>query len=242
MLELMSIDNPWGKPCWRVRQTTSTMDETRALERSAHGGAAELSGALVMADHQSRGRGRFADRRWRDGEGRDLLFTLMLRPAGDFPPSLVVAHGVAGFLREKGLDPRVKWPNDLLVGGAKICGILVEASPRLLHCGVGLNVGPVAADPDDRLPATSLSAAGVPASPAGALAELLPHLWRSFRLPAAAVKAEIEACLANRGRRVELRVGAFGAERKSGVVAGLADDGALLLETEAGVEAIRSGE
>lgn len=144
-------------------ESTNAIAREAALRGSPHG-------TLVTTDHQHAGKGRLG-RVWVSEPGMDLTFSLLLRP--DVPPELTsrftlaastaVADAVSAL---EGLEGRVtiKWPNDVLVDGRKVCGILAEASLDMdrLHwlvVGVGLNVN---GSPGDRVPAADL--------PAGALA------------------------------------------------------------------------
>jgi BirA family biotin operon repressor/biotin-[acetyl-CoA-carboxylase] ligase len=117
-----------------------------ALELARSG---EVQGTLVITDHQTKGRGRY-DRRWTSPPGRGLLFSLILRP--DMSPSAVlpvtlafslsIANTLETIVRQKA---EVKWPNDVLVDGRKICGILSEGSSRMgksdfVVVGIGINV------------------------------------------------------------------------------------------------------
>lgn len=132
------------------------------LLRYAEEGRAE--GLVVIADYQSEGRGK-PGRTWVSPAGKNLLFSLLLRP--DIPvnqaPMLtqIACRSVAEVLKNTcAISPEFKRPNDLLVGGKKICGILTEAlsSPSRLNAvvvGVGLNVNSSA---EDLLPtATSIA-------------------------------------------------------------------------------------
>lgn len=108
------------------------------------------AGTVVTARHQTGGRGR-RGRSWWDAAGESLLLSVLLRPPG--PPahvpqlSLVAALAVAEALSTAvGLEGRIRWPNDVLVDGRKICGILLEAvsadAARISHVilGLGINV------------------------------------------------------------------------------------------------------
>lgn len=118
-----------------------------AIKRAAHGG---LEGEVFVADFQTSGRGQF-ERKWVSAPGENLLFSILLRPsASPWRAPLVtqiVCRSVASVLKENyGIDSKIKRPNDLLVDGRKICGILVESSSRnsqtvdYLVIGIGLNV------------------------------------------------------------------------------------------------------
>ncbi len=91
-------------------------------------------GAIVVADHQTAGRGRM-DRRWEAPPGTALLVSFVLEPR----PLLSLALGVAA-AQACGPDVRLKWPNDLLLEDRKLGGILVETTPQKAVCGIGINL------------------------------------------------------------------------------------------------------
>ena len=131
-----------------VDSTDSTQSEVRAL---AAAGAPE--GTVVTASHQRAGRGR-RGHAWWDAPGESLLVSVLLRPAGPpaVAPQLALVGGlaVAEALAAAEVPARIRWPNDLLVDGRKVCGILAEASSdpagdgrgRLHHVilGIGINL------------------------------------------------------------------------------------------------------
>ncbi len=136
---------------------------------------------VVVADHQTAGRGRL-DRSWSTPPGTALTFSLVLRPA--LPDRhwsllpLAVALGAAdGIASLTGLRPDLKWPNDLLLGGRKLSGILLERVPGrdgrpVVVIGIGVNVGMGA----EQLPvegATSLAVEGVAPDRAALLGALV---------------------------------------------------------------------
>ncbi len=90
-------------------------------------------GSVVVADHQTEGRGRM-ERRWEAPPGTALLVSFVLRPS----PVLSLAAGVAA-AEACGPRVRLKWPNDLLLDDRKLGGILVEATAQKAVCGVGIN-------------------------------------------------------------------------------------------------------
>jgi BirA family transcriptional regulator, biotin operon repressor / biotin---[acetyl-CoA-carboxylase] ligase len=91
-------------------------------------------GAIVMADHQTAGRGRL-EHHWEAPPGTALLISFVLAPS----PILSLAAGVAA-AEACGPAVRLKWPNDLLREGLKVGGILVEATPFKAVCGIGINL------------------------------------------------------------------------------------------------------
>jgi BirA family biotin operon repressor/biotin-[acetyl-CoA-carboxylase] ligase len=103
---------------------TSTQDVARSMP----------IGSIVVADHQTAGRGRL-DRRWDSPPGTGLLVSFVLQPN----PVLSLAAGVAA-AQACGGGVRLKWPNDLLLDGAKVGGILVEVTATTAICGVGINL------------------------------------------------------------------------------------------------------
>jgi BirA family biotin operon repressor/biotin-[acetyl-CoA-carboxylase] ligase len=140
-------------------ETSSTNDEAMARGR-----AGAPTGLVVTADAQSRGRGR-QGRAWQSPAGQNLYLSLLLRP--DRPPAaippitLAAAVGVADALNQLGVATSIKWPNDVLVHGRKIAGILTETSTRgdrLEHVviGIGINVNQTDFPPDLAGIATSL--------------------------------------------------------------------------------------
>jgi BirA family transcriptional regulator, biotin operon repressor / biotin---[acetyl-CoA-carboxylase] ligase len=108
----------------RRKSVTSTQDVARNLP----------IGSLVVADHQTSGRGRL-EHRWEAPAGSALLVSFVLAPN----PLLSLAAGVAA-AEACGQGVRLKWPNDLLLGGRKVGGILVEVTPSKAICGIGINL------------------------------------------------------------------------------------------------------
>lgn len=112
------------KQVLRLGSVTSTQDVARELP----------IGSIVIADHQTAGRGRL-DRRWEAPSGTALLVSFVLSPN----PLLSLAAGVAA-AEACGPKVRLKWPNDLLLDDRKLGGILVEAGPARAVCGIGINL------------------------------------------------------------------------------------------------------
>jgi BirA family transcriptional regulator, biotin operon repressor / biotin---[acetyl-CoA-carboxylase] ligase len=104
----------------------------------------EPEGAIAVAEEQSEGRGRLG-RSWHAPAGTSLLFSLLLRPSVEssrLPElSLVAGGAVAEAIADvTGLDPAIKFPNDVLIGGRKVAGVLAESSEGRVVLGVGINV------------------------------------------------------------------------------------------------------
>jgi BirA family biotin operon repressor/biotin-[acetyl-CoA-carboxylase] ligase len=168
-----------------------TVDSTNAFAKTlAMRGHAE--GTLVYAEHQTRGRGRWG-RTWESTKGKGLIFSLVLRPAqgsaGVGSLTLVAATTVAHVLeRRLGLKPKLRWPNDVTVGGKKVAGVLTETqrgtgSVSFAVMGVGINVNQEEKDFPPALLAGAGSlrmAAGRPLDRLGLLAELIRQFERDY--------------------------------------------------------------
>ena len=135
----------------RFKQIDST--NSAALRYAREG---EPAGSVFVADYQIKGRGKWG-KTWNSPSGKNLLFSLLLRPTlkaiRATGVTQVACRSVARVLERKcRLQPTFKRPNDVLVGGKKICGVLVEAQGRSngdlesLVVGIGLNVN---ATPED---------------------------------------------------------------------------------------------
>lgn len=149
------LTSPWGAPIYRLDCTSSTMDEASCLIA-----ASPLHGTIVIAERQSAGRGRSPGSRWWSESGANLLMTLMLRQAEtEAAPATVplrVGCALAETAESMGVSPSIKWPNDLLVGGRKLAGVLCTATRGWLLVGVGMNCNQWSFPPDSRDP-TSLA-------------------------------------------------------------------------------------
>ena len=117
---------------------------------------------FAVADYQSHGKGR-NDRVWQSNSGENLMFSFLIKnkelikKAESF--SILTAVEVASLIEKYDIDNvSIKWPNDILIGDKKVCGILLEGQvPDYLVVGVGLNVNQKEFPNDLRRPATSLS-------------------------------------------------------------------------------------
>jgi BirA family biotin operon repressor/biotin-[acetyl-CoA-carboxylase] ligase len=168
----------FGHPYRYLERVDSTQ---RELEPEAP------EGAVVVAGEQTAGRGRLG-RVWHAAPGTSLLFSVNLRPTVPTPqlPELSIVAGIASaepIRQATGLLPDVKLPNDLLVGGRKLAGMLAEAREDRVVLGVGINVNVEAGDlpTDVDLPATSLLVElGRPVDRAELLTAILLELERRY--------------------------------------------------------------
>jgi len=148
----------WHFDTARIGRRVLVYDElgsTNAHAAALPGDAAALDGLVVVAENQTAGRGRFG-RVWRSRPGGALLLSVVLAPPAELRrPSILTAWAavaVGEAVRElAGVQARIKWPNDLLVRGKKVCGILIEqgaagGSGFRTVVGIGLNLNQTAAE------------------------------------------------------------------------------------------------
>jgi len=218
----------------------STNDEALTW---ASQGAPDFS--LILADEQTSGRGRM-ERKWFTPPRSALALSLILRPTNieNAHPSRttgLLALSLAESLLQLGLAPQIKWPNDVLLGGRKVAGILVESSwmgERLdaMILGMGVNVLNASIPPADQLlfPATSIETElGRPVERGSLLREILSRVldWRPKMGMDTFLKAW-EEHLAFRGQQVQVE-GRSG-DPITGELLGLEPDGSLRLRNEHG--------
>lgn len=213
--------------------------------------AGEAAGLVVVAEHQTAGRGRL-DRTWETPARTALTFSVLLRPtlpAAAWPwLPLLTGYAVGRALRDAGHEAGVKWPNDVLLGELKVAGILVErvdtpVGPAAV-VGVGLNVGTTA----EELPvqtATSLAiASGSTPDRTGLLVALLARLAEEYAAWNAgggvALRTAYTAACVTVGRdvRVDLPSGEVLRGRATGVDAG----GRLTVDGPGGATAVGAGD
>jgi BirA family biotin operon repressor/biotin-[acetyl-CoA-carboxylase] ligase len=222
-----------------LASTTSTNDEAK---HAAKQGAP--SGATWVAEEQTAGRGR-QGRIWLSPRGENLLFSVLVRvscPPSRLPPiallaGLAVRDAVA--TAAPATEPKIKWPNDVLVGGKKLAGILVEAvtaGSRVLAVVIGVGINVHTRDFPEELADRATSVARVsrqPADRATLLADVLACLDRDLHVVVGRglglLRARLEAADALRGLRVGNDAG------DEGVASGIDDDGRLLVRRGDGV-------
>ncbi|MEJ0090916.1 MAG: biotin--[acetyl-CoA-carboxylase] ligase [Limisphaerales bacterium] len=231
-----------GRDIQVFEQTTSTND---VIEKLARDGVKE--GVVVFAESQTKGRGRLG-RKWMSPTHKGLWFSILLRPnlRPQETTQLTVASAVAlrrAIKSVTGLAADIKWPNDLLIGGKKVVGILTEMSAEvdrvrhiILGIGVDVNQGVDEFPAELRKIATSLKIeAGEEICRAELAVEILRELDADYaricggKFPV--VADEWEAACATIGRNVSVQTGVH---KISGRAESLDDDGALLVRTEHG--------
>jgi BirA family biotin operon repressor/biotin-[acetyl-CoA-carboxylase] ligase len=213
------------------------------LKQAAESGA--VHGTVALCEEQTAGRGR-RGRNWVSPKGQGLWVSLLLRPM--LPPGraqlITFAAAIAmaeAVEKETGLDILIKWPNDLVLQGKKICGILLELSGDVetiayVVVGTGLNVGEKAYPPELSASAVSLQEvlgrkverAPVLRSYLAAMEKHMDILSREG-LPGILQAYERKSCTLQRAVRVS-----GGGEEFLGTAAGLDENGALLVKLEDG--------
>jgi biotin-(acetyl-CoA carboxylase) ligase len=188
---------------WRdVRVVAETGSSNTDLVAAAQAGAPE--GAVLAAEAQTAGRGRLG-RTWLSAPGAALTFSVLLRP-GAVPVTsrgwvpLLAGVAVACALRERAVPATLKWPNDVLIGDAKVAGILAEQAAGAIVVGLGINVSaqrdelPVRTATSLALAATGAGGTGRAGGPAAvpdrhellvSVLGWLEHWYRRWATPAA---------------------------------------------------------
>lgn len=210
-----------------MRSTESTNLRGRELaERGAP------HGTLVTAGSQSAGRGR-QGRTWTAPPGRALLCSLVLRD----PPRLLPLAAGAAVAELVGQAARVKWPNDVLLAGRKLAGILVEGRPQegWAVLGIGLNVALRTED----FPPELRARAGTLGLEPGAVEPVLARLLAGLERWIAAPEGDVLQAVRERDALLRRRVRWAGGE---GEGAGIDSEGRLLVATAAGLTALEAGE
>jgi BirA family biotin operon repressor/biotin-[acetyl-CoA-carboxylase] ligase len=241
----------FGKRIYHYFKTEST--NTVALQL---GSAGEPHGTVVLAESQTAGRGR-AGRKWVSEKSTGIACSLLLRPSiapAQAPLLTIVAGLAARDAAAEELDgvPDIRWPNDVLVGGRKFCGILTEmhAEPdrvRYAVVGIGINVNQSKMPPELTGLATSLRIeTGKVHSRNDVLVRLLRHFDRYYNLFLSSGAAPILRRFAEvssyfQGKRVRITTAS---ETFTGVTAGLESSGVLrvLRDDGGGIEPVITGD
>jgi BirA family biotin operon repressor/biotin-[acetyl-CoA-carboxylase] ligase len=208
-----------GRPRLHLRATTSTNDRARTL---AAAGAPH--GTLVTAAEQTAGRGR-QGRTWSAPPGRALLASLVLRG----PPALLPLAAALAVAEVAGEEAQIKWPNDVLLDGRKVAGILAEGRPQdgWAVLGIGLNVALRVEDLPPELHDSAGTLGLEPADLDPTLQRLLDALERTLAMSDAQLLDASRARDALRGREVSWADG-------RGRATGIDGEGRLVVELSDG--------
>jgi BirA family biotin operon repressor/biotin-[acetyl-CoA-carboxylase] ligase len=226
-----------GLPLGELRYVASTGSSNDLALAWATEGAPDLS--VVFADEQTTGRGR-KGRRWHTPAGSALAVSLILRPEPGDETRIALFSGLGALalceaLEKAGLKAKIKWPNDVLVNGRKVAGVLAEAvwtgeAVDSIIIGIGVNVLRASVPPNDAnlFPATSLEAEGGLADRPHLLHDLLAALLNLRpKVGAPEFIAAWNAALAF--HREAVRVWRDEGDSLVGEVSGLETDGSLTI-------------
>lgn len=229
-----------------VETTTSTNADVARLAR-----AGEEPGLVFVASEQTAGRGRL-DRTWASPAGASIAMSLLLKPEPAFQHwgwlSLLAGMAVSAAVTElapEGVDVSLKWPNDVLVDGLKVCGILSERveNPDGARAvvGIGINVSLTR----DQLPvpaSTSLALAGIPADPSQVVALVCNHFSWFYATwsESGSLRDLYEARCASMG--AELTITVDESHRVHGIGKGVDEYGRLVVTTREGERTFAVGD
>ena len=229
----------------RVPMLDGRFHYAQVLE-SSNDTAAELirsgarSGTLVMAEEQTKGRGRGGNS-WCCPLGQGLLFSLVLEPDLDRSQwsRLALAAGVAlaDVLEKAGLSAEIKWPNDVWISGKKVAGVLVEGCEDFVIVGMGLNVS-AEEFPEDLNATSILKESGRKIGREALLADLVQAIiaWGSrCGSDFESVVAAVNKRCALKGEMIQLRQDGV---LRSGMMDGVSKEGYLMLEMDGEIEMI----
>jgi BirA family biotin operon repressor/biotin-[acetyl-CoA-carboxylase] ligase len=230
-----------GRLVWHDEaESTNTI----ALGLAEHGAD---EGFVVAADRQTAGRGR-RGRTWVSPAGAGIYASVVLRPSLRAAPLLTIAAGVAiaeGIATSSGLRCDLKWPNDVYANGRKLAGILAEGTAGRIVVGFGINVRPASMPPDVAARATSIGGElGRDVDRGPVLVECLAALWQRYQdIEARREREVLDAWRARAGGTIGRPIVWHGPEGdEHGVMAGIDDAGALLLESSGQVVRVLAGE
>jgi len=225
----------------RILSFNSVDSTNRLAMELAEKGAPE--GTIIAAENQTAGRGRLG-RSWSSPRGAGLCVSVILRPQlspRDVPRlTLTASAAVAGSLRNHyGIPAELRWPNDVLVGGKKVCGILTEISAeadavRFVVVGLGVNVNGKGADYSAGATSVEKESGAVQNRPAllARILERLEVLYGKFRhYEWDSLKDEWNGLSAVRGKNIQVRTIN---EKREGEACAIEEDGALLLKDARG--------
>lgn len=230
-----------------------SVDSTNSeAKRAAEDGCGQ--GLLILGEEQTAGKGR-RGRYWASGKGEGVFMTLLLKP--DIDPgnasmlTLIMGMAVRDAIEKvTGLEAQIKWPNDIVCDGKKICGILTEMSAQIdyinhIVIGVGINVHNREFPPDVQSVATSVyQQTGKKIRRAQLAAEVMNCFENYYNIYLQTenmknLQNAYNTHLINRGRRV--RVSDLKKDF-TGMARGINEKGELLVETEDGLTAVSAGE
>lgn len=222
--------------------TFDSIDSTNNCARAV-AGAGAVEGTTVLAELQTNGRGRLG-RLWEANPGENLTFSIVLRPHVrpeelNLIPLYVGVAVAAAIEKATGLKTECKWPNDLLINGKKVCGILIESSVKETSVdyavvGIGLNVNQREFPPPLIGAATSLALeAGHDIDRPALFRDILGSLEKHYEAITSNGYASILPLWLSRSSILNSPISlSDGAATVSGIVRGLSAEGGLILQTK----------
>lgn len=247
---LNELKTAWaGKTCLCFDTLDSTQEQGKKLSRTE-----TVHGTLIVADTQTAGKGR-RGRIWQSQKGSTISMSLCLEPKIAVEHisglTLVMALAVAEALKEiADVNPQIKWPNDIVVNGRKICGILTELCFRngtaVVIIGVGINVNTEEFPEEIREIASSLKIeTGKELSREALIVSVMKYFEKYYEQyekteDLSLMRAHYEAMLANKNAQVQVL---DPKEAYTGIAKGITDVGNLIVVREDGTRCeIYSGE
>ncbi len=184
-------------------------------------------GTLIIADTQTNGRGRLG-KVWESNKGG--IYMSVILPVKDNPAVITLICAIA--VRRALSKGEIKWPNDIVINGKKVCGILCERTEDAIICGIGVNINN-AVSPD--IPATAITGL----NPSRLVADILNELENLLECDFKSLREEYENYCININRPVEA---IFENRTVKGTAKGVSDTGELIIDTPDGEITVNSGE
>lgn len=208
---------------WRLHHRAETVSTNLDARQG-------LPGDVFTADFQTAGRGRL-DHKWLSPPGENLMMSVVLPVEGLAPDHVSTLPLVVGLSVAETLGGRIKWPNDVLVDGRKLAGILCERHGDRVVAGIGVNVGQRTFSPEIAARATSLAVLGREMPVSVVRDRILAALGRNFPFwrdhGFGAVHPLVAALDELKGRPVSVRQADDDATPVSGICGGIRPDGTL---------------
>jgi BirA family biotin operon repressor/biotin-[acetyl-CoA-carboxylase] ligase len=254
-MKILNVNNPFSAPVFFLEQCDSTQIEARSLIAKN-----PMSGTVIITDYQAKGRGRGTARLWKAVSGENLLFTIMFHyeNLGAIPKAftlrvgLAVAEAISDFVPALKNHITVKWPNDVMIGSRKVCGILAENDGKYVLTGIGINVNQLEFPEEISKKAVSIRQAlsdlqsdTTPSLKTNKLLEtILPHLQKKLSSSMNDNwNAALQKKLYRRGKSISFIPGqADSKEKVEGVLEGIGSGGELLIKTETETKSYITGE
>ena len=227
-MSFQDLLNPFNASVYYKTSCDSTMSEMASLENPEHG-------TVVYTSFQSKGRGRGRNRSWLSPSGDSLLFTVVVDPQKTVHPPvripLICALALEEMLKDDfAIKSQLKWPNDILINGKKISGILCEYSTGKIFAGIGLNLKQKGFSDDIKNLATSIT---LESSFEPGPEEVLESFLRIFKskLESSQWKEKAEGLLYGKDRILDAMEGGTENQRLIKIrIIGLDDDGFLIIK------------